>query len=385
MGLSSPFETPPRSALRWPLLLAVGLAGVLALRRGGFLEGGLHDPSAEPRPVDSRDDLTEAEKRTIRIFREAAPSVVYITTIGQRRSFWSFNVEEIPIGTGSGIVWDEEGHIVTNFHVIAAVQNARRPARVTLSDGTTQYARLVGVAPEKDLAVLRLEEPPDDLRPIPIGTSRDLQVGQSVLAIGNPFGLDHTLTTGVISALGREIQSLARRPIQDVIQTDAAINPGNSGGPLLDSSGRLIGVNTAIATPTGASAGIGFAVPVDTATLIVPQLIRHGRVIRPGLGIQLREWADNWLRRRGESGVVVYEINPDGAAARAGIRGLTRDDDDNAFLGDVIVGIDDHAVADQLDLYKALDRYRVGDEVTVRVRRDGKIREIRLRLQALPE
>jgi len=383
--MTTPSPIRPFAPFRWPLLLAVGAAGILALRDSGVFAKPLHDPDAQPRPVDPQGSLTEDERRTIRIFKDSSPSVVYITTLVHRRPLFSFNVEEIPLGTGSGFLWDEDGHVVTNYHVIAQADDASRPASVRLSDDTSRYARLVGAAPEKDLAVLKIEDPPRDLRPIPLGSSRDLQVGQRVLAIGNPFGLDRTLTTGVISALGREIRSLARNPIQDVIQTDAAINPGNSGGPLLDSSGRLIGVNTAIATPSGASAGIGFAVPVDTVNLIVPQLIRHGKVIRPGLGIELDERADRWFRSRGGQGVVVVYVRPDSSAERAGMRGLREDERGDPLLGDVIVGVDDHAVASRDDLLRALDRYKVGDRVTVRVLRDGKEREIPLRLQGLSD
>ena len=226
--------------------------------------------------------LTASEVSTIKLFENAAPSVCFITTSNVRQDYWSRNVMEIPGGTGSGFVWDNKGHIVTNYHVI---QKADR-YQVTLSDQSTYEAELVGVAPDKDLAVLRIDVPKRNLRPIPVGNSVDLRVGQSVFAIGNPFGLDQTLTTGIVSALGREIQSVAKIPIRDVIQTDAAINPGNSGGPLLDSSGRLIGVNTAIYSPSGASAGIGFSIPVNVVRWVVPDLIQFGKVKRPVMGIE---------------------------------------------------------------------------------------------------
>src|SRR6185369_5769617 len=242
--------------------------------------------------------LNEAERATVELFHNAAPSVVFITSLSVRRSAFRFNLTQIPRGTGSGFIWDDAGHIVTNFHVIQGGD----AARVTLADQSTWDAKLVGTAPEKDLAVLKIEAPRDRLRPIPIGTASDLQVGQHVFAIGNPFGLDHTLTTGVISALGREIESAARTPIRDVIQTDAAINPGNSGGPLLDSSGRLIGVNTAIYSPSGSSAGIGFAIPVDVVNRVVPDLIKNGRVPVPGIGIVAADEAA--ATRIGAEGVV---------------------------------------------------------------------------------
>jgi S1-C subfamily serine protease len=238
--------------------------------------------------------LTDDERETIALFEQASPSVVYITSLSVRRDLFTLNVLEIPQGTGSGFVWDDAGHIVTNFHVI---QNADR-AQVTLADRSTWVAELVGVAPAKDLAVLRIDAPAAKLRPLPVGSSEDLRVGQTVLAIGDPFGLDQTLTTGVISALGREIESVAQIPIRDVIQTDAAINPGNSGGPLLDSSGRLIGVNAAIYSPSGAYAGIGFSIPVDTVKWVVPELIEHGELRRPHPRRRAREPAGEPAPRR---------------------------------------------------------------------------------------
>ena len=240
------------------------------------------EPATALPPVVARGELSAAEKTTIEIFEQSAPSVVYITTLTRRReSPLSFNVLEIPKGTGSGFVWDDAGHVVTNYHVVAEGD----AFQVRFADQKSFEAKLVGVEPSKDLAVLRVTG--HDGTGLPIGTSGDLRVGQAVFAMGNPFGLDHALTTGVVSALGREIKAMNGRTIQDVVQTDAAINPGNSGGPLIDSAGRLVGVNTAIYSPSGASSGIGFAVPVDTVRRVVPQLIQHGRVIRPGLVIDL--------------------------------------------------------------------------------------------------
>ena len=254
----------------------------------------------------------------LRVWRQASPAVVHITTLAVRQDAFSFNVLQIPQGTGSGFIWDAAGHVVTNFHVIREAD----AATVTMADHSTWKAHLVGAYPDKDLAVLRVDAPSASLHPIPIGTSHDLQVGQKVFAIGNPFGLDQSLTTGIISALGREIQSVTQRPIKDVIQTDAAINPGNSGGPLLDSAGRLIGVNTAIYSPSGVSAGIGFAIPVDEVNRLVPQLIRHGRVIRPGLGIQVGP--ARLAAELGLSGVLILGVVPDGPAPKAGIRPTRR-------------------------------------------------------------
>ena len=321
--------------------------------------------------------LGDGEKQTIRLFREASPSVVYITSLAVGYDRFRMNVTEIPRGTGSGFIWDRAGHIVTNFHVIA---NAERLS-VTLWDDSTWKARRVGIAPDKDLAVIQIEAPANRLRPIPLGVSKGLLVGQKVLAIGNPFGFDQTLTTGVISGLGREIQAMTGRPIQGVIQTDAAINPGNSGGPLLDSRGRLIAVNTAIFSPSGAYAGIGFAVPVDTVRLTIEQLIEHGRVTRPGLGIGIA--ADSQLRSRGVDGVLVLRVLPGSAAERAGLRGTAEDRSGAVRLGDIIVGIDGEAVADSVDLYRLLDRHRVGDAVTVTVRRGSSQLSLRVTLQAL--
>lgn len=264
---------PPRyawSSYSWPLLLLLGVGAVLVWRLAPRLTGYWTDSAVVPREVMLRGDLFEDEKRTIDLFKRSSPSAVHITTVGRPSSR---NPRQIPHGTGSGFIWDREGRVVTNYHVIRGAASAQ----VTLSDGSDWQARLVGGFPDKDLAVLVIDAPRDRLRPIPIGTSHDLQVWQKVFAIGNPFGLDRTLTTGIISALGREIESVTDQTIRDVIQTDAAINPGNSGGPLLDSAGRLIGVNTAIQSPSGASAGIGFAIPVDEVNRVVPQLIQQGK------------------------------------------------------------------------------------------------------------
>ena len=308
------------------------------------------------------------ETRTIETFRRASPAVVYITKLAVRTDRFRRDVFAIPQGSGSGFVWDDRGHVVTNYHVIAGGQ----AARVTLADRSVYAATLVGEAPDKDLAVLRIEAPKEKLTPLPVGTSHDLAVGQYALAIGNPFGLDHTLSTGVISGLGREIKSLSDRPIQGVIQTDAAINPGNSGGPLLDSSGRLIGINTAIYSPSGASAGIGFAVPVDTVNRIVTQLIEFGRVVRPGFGIQIAE--ESLARRVGVDGVLVLAVLQGSPAEQAKLRPTRRDRrTGDIVLGDIIVGIDGKAVHNPDDLYRALDAKRVGQTVTVTILR-GKAR-----------
>lgn len=321
-----------------------------------------------------RNDLNEDEKATISLFEKAAPSVAFITTTNYYRDYWTRNITEIPRGTGSAFVWDKKGRIITNYHVI---QGADR-AQVTLADQSNWEAKVVGVAPEKDLAVLQIEAPVNKLSPIPIGTSDDLLVGQSVYAIGNPFGLDQTLTTGIISALGREINSVSGLPIRDVIQTDAAINPGNSGGPLLDSGGRLIGVNTAIYSPSGAYAGIGFSIPVDVVRWVVPQLIAHGKVMRPSLGVETA--SPQVMNRLGEEGVLVLNVIKNSAAEAAGIRPTTRDRYGEFDLGDIITGINGEKIKSRNDLLLALEKYQPGEKVTLRLKRQQKIIEVELTL-----
>ncbi len=362
------------------LVLLAGALFYVVLKKQAVREA---DSSAvtkqvQHRPVIDRGDLAEDEHSTISLFSASSPSVVHVTSLKLRRSRLTLNVDEIPQGTGSGFIWDEVGHIVTNFHVIKDGAGAE----VTLHDNTVWKAKIVGLAPDKDLAVLKIMAPADKLRPLAIGTSSNLQVGQKVFAIGNPFGLDQTLTTGIISGLGREIQSLTRRPIQDVIQTDAAINPGNSGGPLLDSAGRLIGVNTAILSQSGGSAGVGFAVPVDTINRIVPQLIAHGAVIRPGLGVQIG--TDQLARRVGVSGVIVWDVPPESAAAGAGIVGVAQGVGSRWVIGDVITGLDEAPVQTVNDLYRGLDNHEVGDVVKLKLVQQGKERLVEVRLQSLP-
>jgi S1-C subfamily serine protease len=334
----------------------------------------------EPKPIAQRPDdkLGADEQATIDVFEKFSRSVVNVTNLTTRRNFRTMNMDDIPQGTGSGFVRDQQGHIVTNFHV---VENASR-ASVTLNDGVTYEAKIVGTAPDKDIAVLQIDAPASKLVPLPVGQSANLKVGQKVLAIGNPFGtlagLDRTLTTGVISGLGREIKSVTGRPISDVIQTDASINPGNSGGPLLDSAGRLIGINTAIYSPTGASAGIGFAVPVDIVNLIVPQLIRDGKIVRPGLGVNILN--DALATQHGIDGVAILQVQQGGAADRAGLQGLQSVGGQNV-LGDVIVKIDGKDVHKSTDLFKALDPHKVGDTVDVTVENQNNKRSVKVTLQ----
>ncbi len=325
------------------------------------------DPSAGAIPQG----LTAEERRDIEIFRRAAASTVYITSIAYQRDLFSFDIAAIPRGTGSGFVWDRQGHIVTNFHVI----EEGRKFLVRLSDQSEYEARVVGAEPDKDIAVLAIDAPPGRLGPLPVGKSGTLLVGQRVLAVGNPFGFDHTLTVGVVSGVGRELTSRTGRRIRDVIQTDAAINPGNSGGPLLDSSGRLIGMNTAIFSPSGASAGIGFAVPVDAIARLVPQLIRYGRISQPGIGISLVP--DNWARRYGIEGVVIRQVARASPAARAGLEAASVDPRTGRVeLGDVIVGANGQPVREANDLLDVFEEAGIGGKVTLRIERSGRARNV---------
>ena len=328
------------------------------------------------RPVTARGDLAGDEQNTIDIFRSAAPSVVYITSIAVRRNLFSLNVYEIPQGTGSGFIWDRQGRIVTNFHVISDASRLE----VTLADHSTWKASLVGAAPDRDLAVLQITAPASKLQPIAVGESNNLLVGQKVFAIGNPFGLDQTLTTGIVSALGREITAVTGRTIHDVIQTDAAINPGNSGGPLLDSAGRLIGVNTAIYSPSGASSGIGFAVPVGEVNRVVPQIISKGKVLRPGLGVTLAN--RSLTGDLGLEGVLVLKVVSGSAAEQAGLRG-TSQVGDGLVLGDIILAVNGRKVTDYDSLRDEIERYEVGASVLLTLQRDEATAEVSVQLEAM--
>ena len=318
--------------------------------------------------------LIPDEENTIAVFKAAAPSVVFVTNIAVGQDLY-MDEFAIPQGSGSGFVWDPEGHIVTNYHVVAGGD----AFLVTLKDHTELPAVLVGAEPRKDIAVLRVQKPAVKLKPLAVGDSSRLQVGQKTLAIGNPFGLDNTLTTGIVSALGRQVLSVGRVTIRDMVQTDAAINPGNSGGPLLDSDGRLIGMNMSIYSPSGASAGIGFAVPVDTIKRIVPQIIRYGRSVQPGIGISVLRDDQKLQLVGGVPGVVVREVESGLPAARAGVRGL-RVSRGRLSLGDVIVGVGGEEVKDYDDLYNALDRRKVGDMVEFSFLREGRRRQVRIEL-----
>jgi len=332
-------------------------------------------PSALAEAVDYLSFATQEEANTTEIFEKASPAVVYVTnTTLRRRSFFSLDVQEIPRGSGTGFVWDKSGLIVTNFHVIAGAHRLT----VTLADRQEFPAQVIGIAPEKDLAVLRIEEPPADLIPLPLGDSSELRVGRKVLAIGNPFGLDTTLTTGVVSALGREIRAAGNRKIRGVIQTDAAINPGNSGGPLLNSLGQLIGVNTAIYSPSGASAGIGFAIPVNTVREVVPQLISYGRVLRPIAGLELA--SDRWIKRYRIKGLPVVRVDPGLPANRAGIKGAWRNRNGEIVLGDIITAVNGIEVRSQDDYFAIIEEHKPGDKVTFTSRRGEDTHNVELTL-----
>jgi 2-alkenal reductase len=345
------------------LAVLVVLATVAAFASGGEAAG------TKPRDIAPRGPLTAEEQHDIALFAKAVPSVAYIFTarIAEGALPSADNLQ--PAGAGSGFVWDSLGHVVTNNHVIEGAD----AVAIKLDQGDPIPAKVVGRAPDYDLAVLKLNEIPKNLRPIPLARSSDLRIGQKVYAIGNPFGLDRTLTTGIISATGRRLPTSRGREIPGVIQTDAAINPGNSGGPLLDSAGRLIGVNTAILSGSGVSAGVGFAVPSDVVNRIVPQLIEKGRVPTPGIGILAVP--DNVAVRSNLTGVVVAEVTKGSPADKAGLKGI---DQRRRQLGDIIVGINDKKVETFHDLAQALFELGVGARVTLKVMRDGETRDIKL-------
>ncbi|MCB0652854.1 MAG: trypsin-like peptidase domain-containing protein [Saprospiraceae bacterium] len=360
--------------LLWFVILAAGFFAGVSWNKMDTISESTNEPSVV---LVSNSDETSAdigidgtEMKTIRLFEKSAPSVCFITTSNVRRDFFNRNIMEVPRGTGSGFVWDKEGHIVTNYHVIQGADKAQ----VTLADHSSWEASLVGVAPEKDLAVLEINAPRDKLAGLPVGESDNLRVGQTVLAIGNPFGLDQSLTTGIVSALGREIESVAGTPIRGAIQTDAAINPGNSGGPLLDSSGRLIGVNTAIYSPSGASAGIGFSIPVDVVKWVVPELIQYGKINRPSMGIEFAR------PLRNITGALVYDVVEGGPAEKAGIKPTMVDRFGNVKLGDIIIGVGAEKISSSNEVNLALENYKVGEEITVTLLRDEKKMEIKLQL-----
>jgi S1-C subfamily serine protease len=364
------------SRILWILVVLAILIGVWAIPR---IVDRAATAQAAPREVTPRGAMLPGEQATIDLFEHARGSVVYITTQARVVDVLTRNVFSIPRGSGSGFVWDDRGHIVTNNHVVADAS----AARVRLSDGRDAAASLVGVSPAHDLAVLSItvSKPPAAL---PVGTSHDLRVGQSAFAIGNPFGLDWTLTTGIVSAIDRSLPAEdGRTLIEHLVQTDAAINPGNSGGPLLDSAGRLIGVTTAIFSPSGASAGVGFAVPVDTVNRVVPQLIATGRYVRPALGVQIDEGLNQVVAQQlGVAGVAILRVTPGSGAEAAGLRGLRTQPDGAIVPGDVIVAIDGTPVESVARLLGRLDEHQVGDSVRLTVLRDGQKTDVTVKLQA---
>lgn len=325
-------------------------------------------------PAKAAAQLTEEEKNTINVVKRTQNSVVYVTNIKLVVDFFTWTEEKIPRGTGSGFIWDDQGHIITNYHVIEDGDIFS----ITLPNQDQRQAKLVGKEPAKDIAVLKVEGNLKDLNPIKIGVSANLQVGQKVIAIGNPFGFDHTVTAGIVSALGRSMPGIGGVTIRDMIQTDASINPGNSGGPLLNSAGELIGMNTMIISPSGASSGIGFAIPVDTIKKIAPQIIKYGRVIRPGLG--LTYLPDSYTRRLGIEGVIIYEVPAGSEAYKKGIRGLTRGRFGRILIQDIIKEVDGKKVTSFDDFYNLLDNYKIGDTVTLTLERNRQKRKVQLTL-----
>ena len=335
----------------------------------GYLSNQYGRINSPPREITPRGNLADFEETTISIFKATAPSVVYIFTENAMNGF--FGTRQTSQGAGSGFLWDRSGHVVTNLHVLEGAQRIQ----VRLDSGEAIDATFVGGSPGHDLAVIRLRQTPPDIQPIPIGTSDNLQVGQTVLAIGNPFGLSRTLTTGVVSALDRLLPTATGREVVGAIQTDAAINPGNSGGPLLDTAGRLIGINTAIISESGSSAGIGFAVPVDVVNEVVPQLITHGKIPRPGIGFIPLE--DEITARLGVPGVVIDRVIDGSEAQRAGLAGI---DYRRRSLGDVIIAVEGEPVRDMDDYIRGIEKFKIGQTLTLRVRRGDQVREVAVTL-----
>ena len=335
--------------------------------------------SSQPKPITPRGSLSNIEKTNISIFENSKDSVVYISTLQTVVDPWSLSVWDIPRGTGSGFVWDKFGHIVTNFHVIKGASSAK----VRLSNGIDYEAALVGADPSHDLAVLKIDPVLNVMKPVMIGDSKSLKVGQIVYAIGNPFGLDWTMTTGIISALDRVINEESGAKIKHAIQTDAAINPGNSGGPLLDSAGRVIGVNTAIYSPSGASAGIGFAIPIDLVNRVVSQLIAYGRYIKPSLGIESDDRVNALLKRRyGVEGVAVLSVKVGSSAYKAGLI-PSKFYPNGAFeFGDIILSINGKRVKSLEELEEVLSDFSLGDRVVLEVLRGNRKMEIPVILEA---
>jgi 2-alkenal reductase len=353
---------PRNRTVPWLLIAA---AAVIVIAMVQYFGSRQQFTTSVPRTIAPRGELANFEKATIDIFNTASPSVAYIFTENAVRGF--FGTREMRQGAGSGFLWDRHGHVVTNFHVIQGAQRIQ----VRMDTGEALEATYVGGSQDYDLAVVRLRTMPSDIQPIPVGTSSDLQVGQAVFAIGNPFGLSRTLTTGVISALDRRLPTAAGREVVGVIQTDAAINPGNSGGPLIDSAGRLIGVNTAIISGSGNSAGIGFAVPADVVNQVVPLLISKGKVPRPGIGIVVLD--EEAAAGLGVVGVIIDRVMPGSSADRSGLQGI---DYRNRRLGDVIIAVDDQEVTTIVEFVRQMQQYEIGQTVRLKVRSGDSVREV---------
>jgi S1-C subfamily serine protease len=320
--------------------------------------------------------FTEDEKNTIEVVKKNVNSVVFVINVQHVSNFF-YGDQKVARGTGSGFVWDSEGHIVTNYHVIEDGDSFI----ITCPDQSNLKAKLVGKEPAKDIAVLKIVNLEKKLTPLTPGSSKGLLVGQKVIAIGNPYGFDHTVTTGIVSALGRKMAGYGGVTIRDMIQTDASINPGNSGGPLLNSDGELIGMNTMIYSQTGSYSGIGFAVPVDTIKKIVPQIIKYGRVIRPGIGVSFL--SDDYRERLDLEGAIIFEVPANSNAARAGLRGIERNRFGRLYLGDILIGIDNYEILSYDDLYNTLDNYKIGDVVTLTVKKGNKVRKVKLKLSRI--
>jgi S1-C subfamily serine protease len=384
------------STRTWPalvILLVLLVLGGIAIGYFVFRDHrSTHDADAKLREVTPRGERDAFEKERIQVFKDVSPSVVNVDTLRIQRRGYAGQSEQA-VGTGSGFVWDDKGRIVTNFHVVrdtlqitsegAVSIRSTATVRVALATGKTWDAELVGIAPDNDLSVLQIKAPPDSLKPIPVGSSNDLEVGQTVYAIGNPFGQSLTFTHGIVSALDREIQSATDRPITGVIQTDASLNPGNSGGPLLDREGRLIGVNTAITSPSGGNVGIGYAIPVDTVNQVVTELIRTGRAPTPSLGIEvLRERDTRALRY--EKGVMIAEVRPGSAAAKAGLHGFHTDQATGRQTpGDLIVAVNSEPVNTIADFQRAMAKMRVQQTIILTIQRGNETQDVKVTLEGI--
>ncbi len=339
----------------------------------------LVDASTTPVARPSKRAHTEDEQNTIEVFRHSAPATVFVSQTQLVVDYWNRRTVEVPAGSGTGFLWDNQGHIVTNYHVV----DGGKTYTVTLYDQSEWPAKLVGGDPRKDVAVLKIEAPREKLTHVVLPPEDEVtEVGQKTLAIGNPFGLDHTLTTGVISAMNREIVGYGNVTIRGMIQTDASINPGNSGGPLLDSGGQLIGMNTMIYSKTGSSAGIGFAVPIATVRRVVDQVITKGRVEQVGIGIRVLD--EQTAQRIGVRGVAILEVSADSPAAKAGLRGFTRSRA-GLRIGDVITAIDTTPIRSYDDLYNALDSRKPGQEITLTYQREGQSQSLKVPLVSVTD